>query len=142
VPPKKPQDLKDILNAASKLFNKPAPRGGSAMASARLNQVQSVSNKSAQTVSKAGNKSVKAVTSTMKSQLGNPSKGYKDVAKNTGLWLIPYGKGFKVVNSAIKGAKYYKSAKLARGAVKGAAILGGSAVLNKAVDSAPTIKKK
>ena len=142
MPPKKPQDLKDILNAASKLFNKPAPRGGSSMATAKLNQVQSVSNKSTQAISKAGNKSVKAITSTIKSQLGDPSKGYKDVAKNTGLWLIPYGKGFKVVNGAIKGAKYYKSAKLARGAVKGAAIIGGSSVLNKAVDSAPTIKKK
>jgi hypothetical protein len=142
MPPKKPQDLKDIINAASKLFNKPAPRGASAVASAKLSQVQNVSNKSTQAISKSGNKTVKTVTNTVKSQLGDPKKGYKDVVGKTGAWLIPYGKGFKVVNSAVKGAKYYKSAKLARGAVKGGMLLGASTVLDKAVKSAPSVKKK
>lgn len=142
MPQKKPQDLRDILNSASKLFNKPSPRGGSAMASAKLNQIQSVSNKSTQAISKAGNKSVKTITDTVKTQLGDPKKGYKDVLVNSGAWLIPYGKGFKVVNSAVKGAKYYKSAKLARGAIKAGMLVTGSLGLGKAVNSLPDKKKK
>ena len=142
MPPKKPQDLKDIINAANKLFNRPAPRGASAVASAKLSKAQNVSNKSTQAISKGGNKAVKTTANVIKSELGDPSKGYKNVVGKTGAWLIPYGKGFKVVNSAVKGAKYYKSAKLARGAVKGGMLLGASSVLDKAVKSAPSVKKK
>jgi hypothetical protein len=81
MPPKKPQDLKDIINAANKLFNKPAPRGASAVVSAKLSKAQNVSNKSTQAISKGGNKAVKTTANVIKSELGDPSKGYKDVGR-------------------------------------------------------------
>jgi hypothetical protein len=138
---KKPQDLRDIINAANKLFSKPSPRGATAQASAVVSRAQNVSNKSTQAVAKGSNKAVAGMTSTMKSQLGDPSKGWKDVASKSGVWLIPYGKGYKLVNKAIKGAKYYKSAKAARGAVKGAIVLGADTALNTGVNKLPSGKK-
>lgn len=48
---------------------------------------------------------------------GDPKKGWKDVAVNTGTWFIPYGKGFEAVDKVIKGGKVIKST---RSAVRGA----------------------
>lgn len=138
---KKPQDLRDIINAANKLFSKPSPRGATAQASAVLNKAQNVSNKGTQAVAKGSNKAVAGMTSAIKSQLGDPKKGWKDVAVNTGMWVIPYGKGFKVVNKMVKGAKYYKTAKAVRGAIKGAMLYNAPDALKKGVNALPSGKK-
>ena len=138
----KPKDLRDILNAANNLFNPKPIRSSDPMVAAALNQVQNIKSGTARAVSKGGNNAVKGITEATKYALGDPSKGYKDVAINTGAWLIPYGKGFKVVNSAIKGAKYYKTAKTVRGVIKLGAILAGPAVIGKGYDSVPKIVKK
>ena len=141
MPAKKPQDLRDIINAANKLFSKPSPRGATAQGSAVLSRAQNVSNKGTQAVAKGSNKAVAGMTSAMKSQLGDPSKGWKDVASKSGVWLVPYGKGFKLVNKAIKGAKYYKSAKVARGAVKGVIYGFADTGVNAGVNKLPSGKK-
>lgn len=141
MPAKKPQDLRDIINAANKLFSKPSPRGATAQASAVLNKAQNVSNKGTQAVAKGSNKAVAGMTSAIKSQLGDPKKGWKDVAVNTGMWVIPYGKGFKVVDKMVKGAKYYKTAKAVRGAIKGAMLYNAPDALKKGVNALPSGKK-
>lgn len=138
---KKSQDLRDIINAANKLFSKPSPRGATAQASAVLNKAQSVSNKSAKAVSDAGKAGAKSARAVSNYAVGDPSKGVKHMISTTGVWLIPYGKGYKLVNKAIKGAKYYKSAKAARGAVKGAIVLGADTALNAGVNKLPSGKK-
>ena len=138
---KKPQDLRDIINAANKLFSKPSPRGATAQASAVLSRAQNVSNKSAKAVSDAGKAGAKGSRAVSNYVVGDPTKGWKNVAATTGVWLIPYGKGFKLVNKAIKGAKYYKSAKVARGAVKGVIYGFADTGVNAGVNKLPSGKK-
>ena len=78
---------------------------------------------------------------TTKALLGDPKKGWKDVAYNTGTWIIPYGKAFKVVDAGVKGAKYYKTAKAIRGVLKGATLIGAPIALEKAIKAVPEPKK-
>lgn len=137
----KPKDLRDILNKASSLVNKSAPKGNNVVASAYLNNLQKTKNKVAVPV-EAAKVFNKTVEGTAKYVAGDPKKGYKDVVVNSGAWLIPYGKGFKVVDSAIKGAKFYKTAKLARGAIKVGSVIAAPAVLGKGVNSIPKIPRK
>ena len=76
----------------------------------------------------------------MKSALGDPSKGWQDVAYNAGTWLIPYGKGAKAINKAVKGTKYVKTAKTVRGVAKTAGAVAAPAALSAALDA--TKRKK
>ena len=130
VAPKKPQGLRDILNAVSNIVNggKPPKQGGNAMASAQIAQAANIRGKAVQTVAKGGNAVAKGSTSAMKYAFGDPKKGWQDVAINSGAWLIPYGKAFKVVDSTVKGAK------TVRGLVKATTLIGASAALEKTVN--------
>ncbi len=141
MPAKKPEGLRDILETlmgAKKGAGR--PRGATAQVSAIMSKAPT-KDKTIKASAKAGNAVAKGATGAAKAALGDPKKGWKNVAYNTGTWLIPYGKGFKVVNSAVKGAKYYKTAKVARGALKAGMVIGADAVLSKGVNSVPIGKK-
>lgn len=141
---KKPQDLRDILETVAKITgNKPKSKpSSSAMASAYVSSGRDIQRKVVKKGSEAGHASVRGSAGAMRAAFGDPKKGIKDVVYNTGTWIIPYGKAFKVVNAGVKGAKYYKTAKAVRGAIKGATLLGAPVALQKALDVIPTPKKK
>ena len=73
--------------------------------------------KSAKTAIKGGAKGMKAVdkaaTSTAKYAFGDPKKGWQDVAGNTAMWLVPYGKVGKGAKAVVKGRKSGKAASAA-----------------------------
>lgn len=140
---RKPKDLRDILNAVAGLTgNKPSRQSTSAMSSAAVASINKAKKQTIKKTSDTGHKIAKATTGAAKYALGDPKKGWKDVAYNTGTWILPYGKAFKVVNAGVKGAKYYKSAKAVRGAIKGATLIGAPAALDKALKAIPSGKKQ
>jgi hypothetical protein len=136
VAPKKPQGLRDILNAVSNIVNggKPPKQGGNAMASAQIAQAANIRGKTVKGAAKAGNAVAKGSTAAIKTAFGDPKKGWQDVAINSGAWLIPYGKAFKIVDKTVKGAKYVKGAKAVRGLLKGSTLAGASTALEKTVN--------
>lgn len=86
-------------------------------------------------VSKAGHAQAKGAAETAKFIAGDPKKGWQDVAYNTGTWLIPYGKGAKViekgVNVAIKGAK---TGRVIKGVAKTVGAVSAPSVLESALN--------
>jgi hypothetical protein len=64
-------------------------------------------------VSNAGNKLAKGSTGAMKYAFGDPKKGWQDVASNTAMWLVPYGKIGKGAKAVVKGRKSGKAASAA-----------------------------
>lgn len=86
-------------------------------------------------VSKAGKAQAKGAVATTKFIVGDPKKGWQDVAYNTGTWLIPYGKGAKAiergVDFAIKGAK---TAKVIKGVAKTAGVIAAPSVLESSLN--------
>ena len=64
-------------------------------------------------VSNAGNKLAKGSTGAMKYAFGDPKKGWQDVASNTAMWLVPYGKVGKGAKAVVKGRKSGKAASAA-----------------------------
>lgn len=141
---RKPQDLRDILEAVAGITGskKPARKSSSAMASAYVMTGRNAQQKIVKKVADAGDKFHRGGVAATKAAFGDPKKGWKDVAYNTGTWIIPYGKAFKVVNAGVKGAKYYKSAKAIRGVLKGATLIGAPIALEKAIKAVPEPKKK
>lgn len=141
---KKPQDLRDILETIAKITGNKSKskQSSSAMASAYVATGRDIKRKVVKTGSKMGHTAANVSTGAAKAAFGDPKKGIKDVAYNTGTWLIPYGKAFKVVNAGVKGAKYYKTAKAVRGAIKGATLIGAPVALQKAVNSIPSPRKR
>lgn len=96
--------------------------------------------KSAKKAVKSGAKAMKtvdkAVTGAAKYALGDPKKGVKDVALNTGSWFVPYGKGAKVINKGVNAVvKGKKTAKVVRGAAKTAGVVGVGSAMDKASQS-------
>jgi hypothetical protein len=141
MPAKKPEGLRDILETlmgAKKGAGR--PRGATAQASAIMSKAPT-KEKTIQVAAKTGKAIGKGAAGAAKAAFGDPDKGWKNVAYNTGTWLIPYGKGFKVVNKAVKGAKYYKTAKVGRGALKVGMVIGADSVLSKGINSMPDKKK-
>lgn len=136
MPPKKPQDLRSIIDAVSKVLGQKnsSPKSGTAVTSAYTMNASKAGNKVVKATSKAGNAAAKGSTAVMKGAFGDPSKGWQDVAINSGAWLIPYGKAFKIVDKTVKGAKYVKGAKAVRGLIKGSALAGASTGLEKTVN--------
>lgn len=141
---RKPKDLRDILEAVAGITGskKPARKSSSAMASAYVATGRNAQQKIVKKASNAGDAFYRGGMAATKAVLGDPKKGWKDVAYNTGTWIIPYSKGFKVVDATVKGAKYYKTAKAVRGAIKGATLLGAPVALEKALKALPQPNKK
>lgn len=79
--------------------------------------------KSVKTSVKATAKTGKAINASSRyiatTAFGDPKKGWKDVAVNTGTWLIPYGKGFEAVDKVIKGGRVIKETGAAVRGAKG-----------------------
>lgn len=134
---KKPQDLRDITNFIEKVVSggKPAKRGANMVVSAQLQNISSAKKKTVSKASKAGHKGMRTVESAGKFAFGDPKKGWKDVAINTGGWILPYGKGAKAINVGTKFIKGAKTAKVVRGTLKTAGYLGASEAYGKAVNS-------
>ena len=117
---KKPQDLRDITNFIEKVVGggKPTKRGANMVVSAQLQNISSAKKKTVSKASKAGHKGMRTVESATKYALGDPKKGWKDVALNTGGWFLPYSKGAKAINLGTKAIKGAKTAKTVRGVAK------------------------
>lgn len=127
---KKPQGWEDSIPFVNMLRKKTTP-------------------KSVKTSVKAGAKAGKKINSTTRSVVttafGDPKKGWRDVAVTSGSWVIPYGKGAKVINKAVKGAG--KGAKVVRRSAKTAGFVGAPVALSAVVNSTKrrsrtTAKKK
>lgn len=145
-PKKKPQGWEDSIPFVGSLRSRKTPTSATT---------------SIKALQKGGKAGIKASTETAKFMFGDPKKGWQDIAAQSGSFLIPYGKGYKAIDKAIKGGKVIKSAKAAakgasgaskvvkaakagtkagaaktvRGAAKGAGTLGVGAAYNKAINS-------
>ena len=64
-------------------------------------------------VSDAGNKLAKGSTGAMKYAFGDPKKGWQNVASESAMWLVPYGKIGKGAKAVVKGRKSGKAASAA-----------------------------
>lgn len=89
---------------------------------------------------KAGTKTQKTTLDVTKSVLGDPKKGWEDVAINTGTMFLPYGKGAKVINKAIKGTS--KGKKVVRGTAKVAGAIAASEAYSAGVKKAANSGKR
>lgn len=67
---------------------------------------------------------------------GDPSKGWRDVAANSAMWLLPYAKGAKAINKGVNAVvKNKKTAKAVRGAAKAVGGVSATAAVDKAIRS-------
>jgi hypothetical protein len=99
--------------------------------------------KSAKTTVKAAHQAAKAAdkaaTSSAKYAFGDPKKGWQDVASNTAMWLVPYGKIGKGAKAVVKGRK---TGKAASAAAQTAAALTAKPALDKALSKTKNVKPK
>lgn len=63
--------------------------------------------------------------------IGDPKKGPVSMAVNAASWAIPYGKGAKAIDMAIKGTRFAKTAKVARGIAKTAGVIATDKAVSK-----------
>lgn len=127
------QDIKDILNWLEKKTNPVPKKGATAATSAISSTVQSASGKTIGGAVRTGKGFKKGTEEVGKFFVGDPSKGWQDVAITGGSWFLPYGKGAKVINKAIKGTS--KGKKVVRGAIKTAGLIGAQSVYEKGIKS-------
>jgi hypothetical protein len=90
-------------------------------------------------VSDAGNKLAKGTTGAMKYAFGDPKKGWQNVASESAMWLVPYGKIGKGAKAVVKGRK---TGKAASAAAQTAAALTAKPALDKALSKTKNVKPK
>lgn len=81
----------------------------------------------------------KAATSTAKYAFGDPKKGWQNVASESAMWLVPYGKVGKGAKAVVKGRK---SGKAASAAAQTATALTAKPVTDKALSKTKKVKPK
>jgi hypothetical protein len=82
-------------------------------------------------VSDAGNKLAKGTTGAMKYAFGDPKKGWQNVASESAMWLVPYGKIGKGAKAVVKNRKVI--GKVASGAAQTAVALTAKPAADKAL---------
>jgi hypothetical protein len=138
-PTKKSSDIKDILDWIEKKTNPVPKKGATAATSAISSTVKSASGKTIRGAVRTGKGFKKGTEEVGKFFVGDPSKGWQDVALTSGSWFIPYEKGAKGINAVIKGTS--KGKKVLRGAAKTVGFLGAQSAYEKGIKSIGGKKK-
>lgn len=136
MPRKKPQgDVQDILNWLDRQISGKAPRkGATARVSATTRGISSSRKKTVKKAAAGGHKFAKGAQSVSKSVLGDPSKGWRDVAANSAMLVLPYSKGAKVINKGVNAVvKGKKKAKVVRGTAKTVGAVAAAEGADKAI---------
>lgn len=136
MPKKKPQgDIQDIIKWIDRKVSGGAPKKGATVrVSATTRGISSSRKKTVKKAAAGGHKFAKGAEATAKYAFGDPKKGARDVAANTAMWVLPYGKGAKAINKGVNAVvKGKKTAKAVRGAVKTAGAVTAPAVADKAI---------
>jgi hypothetical protein len=90
-------------------------------------------------ISDAGNKLAKGTTGAMKYAFGDPKKGWQNVASESAMWLVPYGKIGKGAKAVVKGRK---SGKAASAAAQTATALTAKPAVDKVLSKTKNVKLK
>jgi hypothetical protein len=90
-------------------------------------------------VSDAGNKLAKGSTGAMKYAFGDPKKGWQNVASESAMWLVPYGKIGKGAKAVVKGRK---SGKAASAAAQTTVALTAKPAVDKVLSKTKKVKPK